>query len=103
MRGEGSEKSSRAMNCYAADMRRIEMQRKGEVMADNKRTTTGAILKDLRVCHGISQRKLAKEVDVSNSTISRIEDDAVVPTGVVLVKLADYFAVSVGYLLGKED
>ena len=68
-----------------------------------EKLTTGTILKDLRACHGISQRKLAEEINVSNATISRIEGDEVVPTGRVLIKLADYFGVNVSYLLGRKD
>ena len=54
-------------------------------------------------CNDISQRQLAKEIGVSNGTISRIVNDKVVPTGRVLIKIADYFGVTVGYLMGKEE
>lgn len=64
--------------------------------------TAGGILKDLMACNDISQRQLAKEIDVSNGTISRIVNDKVVPTGKTLIKIADYFGVTVGYLLGKR-
>ena len=61
----------------------------------------GVNLNDLLVCNDISQRQLAKDLNVSNATISRICAGRM-PTGEMLIKLADYFSVSIGWLVGRE-
>lgn len=44
------------------------------------------------------------EVTEKGMTIfSKDSNDKVVPTGRTLIKIADYFGVTVGYLLGKEE
>lgn len=65
--------------------------------------TIGAVLKDLMACNDVSQRKLARETNMSVSTISRLVNDQGEPTVEALGKLADYFGVSTDYLLGRED
>ena len=61
----------------------------------------GVNLNDLLVCNDISQRQLAKDLNVSNATISRICAGRM-PTGEMLIKLADYFQVSIDWLVGRE-
>ena len=61
----------------------------------------GVNLNDLLVCNDISQRQLAKDLNVSNATISRICAGQM-PTGEMLIKLADYFSVSIDWLVGRE-
>ena len=61
----------------------------------------GVNLNDLLVCNDISQRQLAKDLNVSNATISRICAGRM-PTGEMLIKLADYFSVSIDWLVGRE-
>lgn len=65
--------------------------------------TIGAVLKDLMACNDVSQRQLARETNMSVSTISRLVNDQGEPTVEALGKLADYFGVSTDYLLGRED
>ena len=60
-------------------------------------------LLELRKEQRISQAKLASEIDVSFSVICYWETDRAEPTAPNLVKLSDYFNVSVDYLLGKKD
>lgn len=62
----------------------------------------GVNLGDLLVCHNLSQRQLAKDLNVSNATISRICTGRI-PTGEMLIKLADYFSVSIDWLVGRES
>ncbi len=64
--------------------------------------TIGNRLRDLLTSSDISQRKLAKEIEVSNSTISRIisgDGNVQLKTAVAI---ADYFCVSLDWLLGRE-
>ena len=60
-------------------------------------------LLELRKERKISQARLAKDLDVSYSIICYWETDRSEPTAPNLVKLSDYFSVSVDYLLGKKD
>lgn len=55
-------------------------------------------LKDLREKRGISIRKLAEQVGISHTQISRIERGEQAMSVPHAVALADYFGVSVDYL-----
>lgn len=59
-------------------------------------------LKDLREKRGISIRKLAEQVGISHTQISRIERGEQAMSVPHAVALADYFGVSVDYLLGAS-
>lgn len=59
-------------------------------------------LKDLLESHDLSQRQLAKEIGVSNVTIYRIVHGQENVMLDVLIKLADYFGVSIDWLVGRE-
>ena len=58
---------------------------------------------ELRTERGISQATLAKQLQVSCSVVCYWETDKSEPTAPNLNKLADYFGVSVDYLLGRKD
>ena len=60
-------------------------------------------LLELRKEKGISQAKLAQELQVSYSVVCYWETDRSEPTAPNLVKIADYFDVTVDYLLGRVD
>ena len=60
-------------------------------------------LLELRKEKGISQATLAKNLQVSFAVICYWETDRREPTAPNLVKLADYFGVTVDYLLGRVD
>lgn len=60
-------------------------------------------LRQLRAERGISTPKLAEELGIAKSTISQYENNKRSPDGYILAKLAEYFNVSVEYLLGKTD
>lgn len=53
-----------------------------------------------RVMAGISQQKLADELNVSKSTVSRWERGAGEPNGSMLVAMSRIFGCSTDYLLG---
>lgn len=60
-------------------------------------------LKEIRKAKGISQIKLAMDLHTTQNTISRYETDEREPGINELIKIADYFNVSVDYLLERTD
>ncbi len=65
--------------------------------------TTGKIIADLRKEKGMSQEELADVLFVTRQAISKWESDAGSPGIDNLQRIADYFGVSIDYLLGKEE
>jgi transcriptional regulator with XRE-family HTH domain len=62
-----------------------------------------ARLKNLREERGLSLMDLSKEVNISDSSLSRWENEKADVKGVYLISLAKFFKVSTDYLLGLED
>ena len=60
-------------------------------------------LKKLRKEKNISQLKLAIDLNMNQNTISRYENMEREADYKTLIKFADYFGVSVDYLLGRTD
>lgn len=60
-------------------------------------------LKELRNKKGLTQLRLATELNTTQNTISRYETGEHEPGIAELIKIADYFNVSVDYLLGRTD
>lgn len=60
-------------------------------------------LKEIRKSKGISQLKLAIDLNTNQNTISRYETGEREPGINELIKIADYFNVSVDYLLERTD
>ena len=60
-------------------------------------------LKELRKMRGISQLKLAMDLDLNQNSISRYESGVREADYATLIKLADYFQVSIDYLLERTD
>lgn len=60
-------------------------------------------LKELRKKKGISQLRLATELNTTQNTISRYETGEREPGIDELIKIADYFNVSGDYLLGRTE
>ena len=60
-------------------------------------------LKQLRKEKKISQLKLAFDLNMSQNTISRYETGEREADYACLIKFADYFNVSLDYLLGRTD
>ena len=60
-------------------------------------------LKELRKAKGISQLKLAMDLSTNQNTISRYETGEREPGIGELIALADYFQVSIDYLVGRTD
>ena len=60
-------------------------------------------LKELRKKKGISQLRLATDLNTTQNTISRYETGEREPGISELIKIADYFNVSVDYLIGRTE
>lgn len=60
-------------------------------------------LKELRLKKGISQLKLAMDLSMNQNTISRYESGTREADYATLIKLADYFNVSIDYLLERTN
>jgi len=60
-------------------------------------------LKELRRERHISQLKLALDLNINQNTISRYENMEREADYETLIKIADYFDVSLDYLLGRVD
>ena len=60
-------------------------------------------LKELRVERGISQLKLAMDLNMNQNSISRYENELRQADYQTLIAFADYFSVSVDSLLGRTE
>lgn len=60
-------------------------------------------LKELRKQRNITQLKLAMDLNMNQNTISRYENGEREAGYSELIKIADYFNVSIDYLLGRSD
>ncbi len=60
-------------------------------------------LKELRKAKRVSQLKLAMDLNMNQNTISRYETGEREPGINEIIKIADYFGVSIDYLLGQTS
>ena len=60
-------------------------------------------LREIRKSRNISQTKLAIDLNTTQNTISRGENGLREPGIEELIRIADYFNVSLDYLLGRAD
>ena len=60
-------------------------------------------LKEIRKSKGISQLKMAMDLNTNQNTISRYETGEREPGINELIKIADYFNVSIDYLLERTN
>lgn len=60
-------------------------------------------LKELRESHNLSQQAFANTINVSQSTVGMWESNKRTPDSDMLSKIADYFDVSIDYLIGRTD
>lgn len=60
-------------------------------------------LKELRESRGISQLKLALDLELNQNSISRYETGTREADYATLIRIADYFDVSIDYLLERTD
>ena len=60
-------------------------------------------LRSLREDRDLKQKEIAKILNVSQNTYSQYETGVISLTAEVLLRLADYYDVSVDYLLDRTD
>ena len=58
-------------------------------------------IKKLRIARGLNQVEFAKALSVTKQCVSNWENDNVLPSIEMLVKIADFFSVTTDYLLGR--
>ena len=58
---------------------------------------------ELRKEKGLSQVALANQLDVDSSTSAKYETGDRFPDVIMLMKLADFFDVSVDYIIGRKN
>ncbi len=60
-------------------------------------------LRSIREDRDIKQKDIAKVLNVSQNTYSQYETGVISLTAEVLIKLADFYDVSIDYLLDRTD
>lgn len=60
-------------------------------------------LKQLRKLNKITQKQIALETTITERVYQSYEYGKVIPTAITLITLADYFNVSLDYLVGRSD
>ena len=60
-------------------------------------------MKNIREDNEIRQKKIAEYLGVSQNTYSQYENGVISISPEMLIKLGDYFDVSVDYLLGRTN
>lgn len=63
----------------------------------------GDVIKELRLSHNLNQVQLANELSVSKQTISNWENNNILPSIEMLVKISHFFSVSTDFLLELEN
>ncbi len=60
-------------------------------------------LRAIREDNDIKQKEVAKILSVSQNTYSQYENGVIALTAEVLIKLSDFYGVSIDYLLDRTD
>lgn len=63
----------------------------------------GNRLKELRINNGLKQSDLLKKFNLSSARYSQYENNKRVPDYELLIKFADFYSVSIDYLLGRTN
>ncbi len=69
----------------------------------NKNIIVGERIKNLRKEGALSQVALAQKIDSNQKQVSKWERGQIEPNIDMLKKLADYFEVTVDYLIGRSE
>ena len=60
-------------------------------------------IKELRLSHSMTQLELAQQLGFTKAAISNLENRKKRPSLETLLLFADYFTVSLDYLIGRSD
>lgn len=60
-------------------------------------------LRALREDNDVRQREIAEYLGVSQNTYSQYENGVIALTDQILIKLADFYSVSIDYLMDRTD
>ncbi len=60
-------------------------------------------IKQMRLQMGLNQVEFAKMIGVTKQCVSNWENDNIVPSIEMLVRLADFFSTTTDYLLGRDN
>ncbi len=60
-------------------------------------------IKRMRIAQGFNQVEFARRLGVTKQCVSNWENDNVLPSIEMLIKMADFFRVSTDYLLGRTE
>ena len=63
----------------------------------------GDVIKKLRTAHNLNQVQLAGKLNISKQTVSNWENNNILPSIEMLVKIAQFFMVSTDYLLELDQ
>lgn len=63
----------------------------------------GDIIKALRISHNLNQIQLANELNVSKQTVSNWENNNILPSIEMLIKISQFFSVSTDYILELDN
>lgn len=63
----------------------------------------GNRLKELRIDKQVTQKNIAQTIGITEVSYQRYEYGTVRPSLDILIALADYFNVSIDYLVGRSD
>jgi len=66
-------------------------------------TNIGERIRQLRKEHRLNQKEFAKILNIQNTTLSQYETGVNTPSDDMKIKIADYFEVSIDYLLGRSN
>jgi transcriptional regulator with XRE-family HTH domain len=93
-------------------MKKLENNRTGNNKAENHKTgikethrgngrkhMLGEVIHNLRKSRNLSQVDVARELGVSKQSVSNWENDNILPSIDMLIKIAQFFSVSTDYLL----
>lgn len=62
----------------------------------------GKNLRKIRMLKGLTQSQVARELNISRSSLGNYENDIIVPSLFNLVKLAEYYNCSIDSLIGFD-
>lgn len=91
------------MTCYTELSRITFISMIKEGVENMENNTFGTRLKALRISKRLTQENFANLFFLNKSSISKYEKDKNLPENQLLIKIADFFEVSVDYLLCRTD